>query len=127
MLSTSVLERLSAPLCDAVTEGTGSAAILRTIEEANSFLVALDNRREWFRYHHLFGELLRNELLSIDPSGARAAHRRAAAFLRERGSVSEAVAHLVAADDVEESAELIASSWLRFASAGQHETVRAWL
>ena len=127
MLSTSVLDRLSALLCDEVIDGTGSAAMLKNIERSNSFLIALDNRREWYRYHHLFRELLRNELLSIDPAGARAANRRAAVWFRERGSVSEAISHLVAAEDVEEAAELIASSWLRFASSGQHETVRAWL
>jgi LuxR family maltose regulon positive regulatory protein len=127
MLATSVLDRLCAPLCDQVTDGTGSAEMLRNVERSNSFLIALDNRREWYRYHHLFRELLRNELLSTDPSGARTAHRRAAAWLRERGSVSEAIAQLVAADDVDEAADLIASSWRRFASSGQHETVRAWL
>ena len=127
MLLTSVLDRLSGPLCDEVTEGTGSAAILKNIEASNSFLVALDNRREWYRYHHLFRELLRNELLSTDPAGARTAHRRSAVWLRERGSVSEAISHFVASGDVDEAGELIASSWRRFASLGQHETVRAWL
>jgi len=127
MLLTSVLDRLSGPLCDEVTEGTGSSAILKNIEASNSFLVALDNRREWYRYHHLFRELLRNELLSTDPAGARTAHRRSAVWLRERGSVSEAISHFVASGDVDEAGELIASSWRRFASLGQHETVRAWL
>ena len=78
MLSTSVLDRFSAPLCDEVIDGTGSAAMLTDIERSNSFLIALDNRREWYRYHHLFRELLRNELASTDPAGAVAANRRAA-------------------------------------------------
>ena len=99
----------------------------REIERSNSFLIALDNRREWYRYHHLFRELLRNELLSTDPAAAATANRRAATWLRDRGLVSEAISHLVAAGDVEEAGELIASSWLRFATSGAHETVRAWL
>ena len=127
MLATSVLDRLCAPLCDQVIDGAGSAAMLRDIEGSNSFLIALDNRRKWYRYHHLFGELLRNELLSIDPAAAATANRRAATWLQGRGFVSEAIAHLVAAGEVEEAGELIASSWLRFASSGEHETVRTWL
>ena len=59
--------------------------MLRDIERSNSFLIALDNRREWYRYHHLFRELLRNELLSTDPAGTVTAHRRAATWLRDRG------------------------------------------
>ena len=85
MLATSVLDRLCAPLCDQVVGGAGSAAVLRDIERSNSFLIALDNRREWYRYHHLFRELLRNELLSTDPAAAATANRRAATWLRGRG------------------------------------------
>ena len=127
MLSTSVLDRFSAPLCDEVIGRTGSAIMLREIERSNSFLIALDNRREWYRYHHLFRELLRNELASTDPAGAVIANRRAATWLRDRGWVSEAISHLVAAGDVEEAVELIASSWLAYGSSGAHETVRTWL
>jgi LuxR family maltose regulon positive regulatory protein len=127
MLSTSVLDRLCAPLCDEIVGTTGSAAVLRDIERSNSFLLPLDNRREWYRYHHLFRELLRNELLSTDPAGAVEADRRAARWLRERGSASSAISHLVAAGDVGEAGELIASAWLPLATSGRHETVRAWL
>jgi len=97
LLSTSVLDRLCAPLCDQVVGGAGSATVLRDIERSNSFLIALDNRREWYRYHHLFRELLLNELLSTDPAAAATANRRAAIWLRGRGLVSEAISHLVAA------------------------------
>ena len=127
MLSTSVMDRFSAPLCDEVIEGTGSAAMLKEIERSNSFLIALDNRREWYRYHHLFRELLRNELANTDPAGAVIANRRAATWLSNRGWVSEAISHLVAAGDVDEAGELIASSWLSYGTSGAHETVRAWL
>jgi LuxR family transcriptional regulator, maltose regulon positive regulatory protein len=127
MLATSVLDRLCAPLCDEILDSTASAAMLRSIEGSNSFLIALDHRREWYRYHHLFRELLRNELLSSDPTAAATINRRAAIWLGDRGFVSEAISHLVAAGEVEEAGELIASSWLRLASSGEHETVRVWL
>jgi LuxR family maltose regulon positive regulatory protein len=127
MLLTSVLDRLCAPLCDVVMDDTGSAAMLKDIERTNSFLLALDSRREWYRYHHLFRELLRNELLSTDPVGAATANRRAATWLRDNGWASEAIPHFVAAGEVEEAGELIASSWLPTATSGRPETVRAWL
>jgi LuxR family transcriptional regulator, maltose regulon positive regulatory protein len=127
MVSTSILDRLCAPLCDEVVDGTGSAAMLATIERSNSFLLALDNRRQWYRYHHLFRELLRNELAGTDPPGAAAAGRRAAGWLRRHGEPAEAISHLVAAGDVKEAGELIASSWLPVATSGRHETVRGWL
>jgi len=127
MLSTSVMDRFSAPLCDEVIDSAGSAGMLTEIERSNSFLIALDNRREWYRYHHLFRELLRNELARTDPAGAVLANRRAARWLRDRGWVSEAISHLVAAGDVEEASELIASSWLSYGTSGAHQSVRAWL
>jgi LuxR family maltose regulon positive regulatory protein len=127
MLSTSVLDRLSAPLCDQVVGGSCSAAMLTDIERSNSFLIALDNRREWYRYHHLFRELLRSELAITDAAGAITANLRAATWLRDKGLVSEAISHFVAAGDVDEAGELIASSWLSFATSGGHDTVRTWL
>ena len=67
LLRTSILERLSADLCDAVTDSEGSAGLLRELEQANLFLLPLDERREWSRYHHLFADLLRYELASSEP------------------------------------------------------------
>ena len=127
MLTTSVLERLCASLCDEVVGGTGSATMLREIEGSNSFLIALDNRREWYRFHHLFRDLLRNELASTDPLRETAANRRAASWLQNQGRVAEAIPHLVAANEAKEAGELIASSWRRFATSGEHETIRTWL
>ncbi len=68
LLRTAILGRLSGPLCDAVTQTTGSARVLAELERSNLFLVPLDNRREWYRYHHLFGELLRHELALAGPA-----------------------------------------------------------
>jgi LuxR family transcriptional regulator, maltose regulon positive regulatory protein len=127
LFTTSVLDRLSAPLCDAVTGYEGSAAILREIESSNFFLVPLDSRREWYRYHHLFGELLRHELRQAFPEREPDAHRRAAAWWLERGAVSEAIHHTIQAGDVSQAVELVALWWLPVNSSGGLHTVQQWL
>ena len=127
LLATSVLDRFDARLCDAVTGREGSAAVLRTIESSNLFLVPLDTRREWYRYHHLFAELLRHELRLADPARERELHRRAAAWLREREMPSQAIAHTIAAGDTASAAEQVAEGWMPLVTSGEHETVRRWL
>ena len=127
LFTTSVLDRMSAPLCDAVTGREGSAAILKEIESSNCFLVPLDSRREWYRYHHLFGELLRHELRQAFPEREPDAHRRAAAWWLERGSISEAIHHTIQAGDVSQAVELVALWWLPVNSSGGLHTVQQWL
>ena len=127
LLSTSVLERLCASLCEEVTGTTGAARLLREIEVSNAFLIALDNRREWYRYHHLFRDLLRNKLQFTDPDRVVDVNRRAGRWLRERGEASEAIRHTIAAGDVTEAVELVASSWRPLAYSGGHQTVEGWL
>jgi hypothetical protein len=85
-VGTSVLGRLSDPLCDAVLEAEGSAGILGGLERSNLFLVPLDQRRQWYRYHHLFAELVRLELASRGPGLVATLHRRAAAWRRQAGT-----------------------------------------
>ena len=109
LLKTSVLDRFDAALCDAVVDGANSAAVLREIEESNFFLVPLDTRRRWYRYHHLFAELLRHEFMLASPEALVDAHRNAAELLSERGETTEAIRHLVAAGDTSQAAELIAA------------------
>ena len=77
LLATSVLERLSGALCDAVTEGDGAASMLDSLDRANLFLVPLDDHREWYRYHHLFAEMLRARLLDEQPGAVDELHLRA--------------------------------------------------
>ena len=77
MLRTSVLERLCVPLCDAVLGGAGSAAALESLARSNLFLLPLDDQRRWFRFHHLFAQLLRVELERREPELVRGLHRRA--------------------------------------------------
>jgi LuxR family maltose regulon positive regulatory protein len=127
MLHTSVLDRLSGPLCDAVTGRLGSAAMLRGIERANLFLAPLDNRRRWYRYHHLFGSLLLHELEQTEPDLIAELHRRAAGWYREAGFVPEAIQHAIAAGEVDEGRELIAEHWNAFFNQGRLATVTGWL
>jgi LuxR family maltose regulon positive regulatory protein len=128
LLWTSVVERLSAPLCDAVMAGTGSVSMLEDIERSNFFLVPLDSKRQWYRYHHLFGELLRHELAFTEPEVVPVLHRRAAAWLLDAGFVSEGIHHAIAAGDLAQAGELIAQHWAPtlLGTAGDR-TVDSWL
>ena len=127
LLHTSVLDRLCASLCDAVTDRLGSERMLDELERSNSFLVPLDARREWYCYHHLFGELLRRELVLAEPELVQALHRRASAWHREFGSAADAVQHATAAGDVADAAELILDSWIEARDLARLETLLAWL
>jgi LuxR family maltose regulon positive regulatory protein len=127
LLRTSVLERLSGLLCDAVLEAEGSAELLVELERSNLFLVPLDDRREWYRYHHLFVQLLRLELSRRDPELVSVLHRRAGAWHRQAGNVDEAIGHASAAGDFAEAGALIARHWATHWLSGQRATVVRWL
>jgi ATP/maltotriose-dependent transcriptional regulator MalT len=127
LLHTSVLDRMSGPLCDAVTQKENSAEILRQVERANLLVVPLDDRREWYRYHHLFGELLQHELAASEPELAPVLHRRASAWYRDSGLPEEAIHHAIAAADVAEVSELIARHWISYVDRWRIVTVRSWL
>ena len=99
---------------------TGSSA-------SNYFLIPLDPRHEWYRYHHLFGELLRHELERRQPGRATELHRLAGRWFLEAGMVSEAIGHLTAAGELDAASELIDAHWLAFTNAGQRETVARWM
>jgi LuxR family transcriptional regulator, maltose regulon positive regulatory protein len=127
LLRTSILERLSGPLCDAVLEAEGSARLLEELERSNLFLVSLDDRRQWYRYHHLFAQLLRLELASREPGLLATLHHRAAAWHRQAGNLDEAIGHASAAGEFVEAAALIARHWLTYWRRGQRATVARWL
>ena len=127
LLRTSVLDRFCAALCDAVTDARDSRAMLDRIERANYFLIPLDPGHEWYRYHHLFGELLRHELERREPRRAAELHDRAARWFLDAGMVSEAIGHLTAAGELDAASELIDNHWLAFTNAGQRETVARWM
>lgn len=127
LLVTSVLNRMSASLCDALTGRTDGAELLGRIYRANLFVIALDDQRLWFRYHHLFGGLLRHELARTSPGRRRELHRRAAQWYAERDDATEAIGHAIASGDDALSTRLFAAHWLGTFNTGQLETVRLWL
>ena len=127
MIHTSVLERLSGPLCDAVLEQEGSAAMLEALSRSNLFLVPLDDEGRWYRFHHLFAQLLRVELEQHEPGLAPALHRRACAWHRDHGTAGEAIGHAIAAGAYAEAAELIQRAWISYANTCRYDTVLAWL
>ena len=109
LLETAILDRMNGPLCDAVTGKTESQPLLESLERRSLFVIALDDRREWFRYHHLFADVLQK--LNTDTSRVQAAHRRASAWYEAHGSTADAVRHALGADDVEHAAGLLERSW----------------
>ena len=127
LTETSILDRLSGPLCDAVLQTTGSAQKLEDLEQSNLNVVPLDRNREWYRYHHLFRDALRSELLRREPLEVLALHRRAAAWLEGNGQAVAAVDHALAADDSEHAASLIAPLVLVLEREGRGATTRRWL
>jgi ATP/maltotriose-dependent transcriptional regulator MalT len=127
LLHTSPLERFCASLCDAVTGRHSARRILRELETSNFFLVPLDTRREWYRYHHLFGELLRHELQAAEPELARTLHRRAWQWHRGHGLPAEAIRHATAAGDADVAAEIILDHWLDARDGARLETLLSWL
>jgi LuxR family transcriptional regulator, maltose regulon positive regulatory protein len=112
LLQTSILDSFSAPLCDAVTGKRGSAERLAELERANLFLIPLDDRRERYRYHQLFADLLRSRLVQREPGLVPKLHRRAYEWLAEEGDTDTAVRHALAAGAMDEAAALVASEWL---------------
>jgi LuxR family transcriptional regulator, maltose regulon positive regulatory protein len=127
LLVTSVLNRMCAPLCDALTRRADSEELISDIHRANLFLMPLDDERRWFRYHHLFGDLLQHELSLHDPGQPAVLHQRAAEWYAANGDVAEAIAHAIASGDFSLSRRLIAGHWRQPFNAGQPVTVRMWL
>jgi LuxR family transcriptional regulator, maltose regulon positive regulatory protein len=107
LLQTSVLDRLTGPLCDAVTGQAGGAARLVALERANLFLVPLDDHRQWYRYHHLFADVLRTHLLEQQPDRVAELHRRAGAWFEDHGDPAAAIRHALAGHDYEAAADLM--------------------
>jgi LuxR family maltose regulon positive regulatory protein len=113
LLQTSMLERLSAPLCEAVTETGGTArGLLDTLERANLFLVPLDEERGWYRYHHLFSDLLRLMLERTHPGLSAELHHRACRWYEAQEMLPEALQHALASGDMELAAHIISNNVL---------------
>lgn len=127
LLHTSILERLSPSLCRAVT-GSGSAGdLLQAVAHSYLFVSAVDDRGEWFRYHHLFAEFLQAELLRRDEDDVAALHRRAAAWLEAHDELEAAVRHWLAAGEAGFAGEIICRCHMDFTRLARYETLRRWL
>ena len=128
LLETSVLERVSGELCNVVTGLTGSQALLEQVERAGLFLVPLDEVRGWWRYHHLFADLLRARLQAEQPGRVPRLHRNAAAWYAERGLADDAIRHAVGAGEMARAARLIEQHFDElFYLRGEGVTVQRWL
>jgi ATP/maltotriose-dependent transcriptional regulator MalT len=127
LLETSLLERLSGGLCDAVTGRDGSQAMLERVEQAGLFLVPLDEVRGWWRYHHLFADLLRARLQQQRPGRVPALHQAAAAWCEEHGLADDAVRHALAAGDAAWAARLVERHVETLLGRSEGATLRRWL
>jgi LuxR family transcriptional regulator, maltose regulon positive regulatory protein len=125
LLRTCLLDRVNGELADLLTGSPGSERMLLHLEESNAFVVSLDAERTWFRYHHLFADLLRLQLRRTLPDQVPVLHRRAAQWLSEHGQVVDAIRHTQAAGDWPGAARLLADHCLSLTLDGQAQTIRA--
>ena len=128
LLETSVLERLSGPLSDAVTGRAGSQALLEEAERAGLFVIPLDELRGWWRYHHLFADLLRARLHQEQPGRAAQLHRNAAAWYEQHDLADDAIGHAVAAGETAWAARIIEQHFdMVYNIRGEAATIHRWL
>src|SRR5262249_31004584 len=124
LLRTCLLDRVNGELADLLTGRFGSERILLDLEDANAFVVSLDPERTWFRYHHLFADLLRLELRRTLPDQVPALHRRAAAWFGAHGQIIEAIRHTQAAGDWADAARLLADHSFSLTLDGYAQTLQ---
>ncbi|MFC0682784.1 protein kinase [Lysobacter korlensis] len=127
LLQTSILTRMNASLCDAVTGRENGRAMLEALDRANLFLVPLDDRRRWYRYHHLFAEVLQARLLDEEPGEVPALHRRASVWYDEHGEPDAAIQHALDAEDHPLAANLIEAAIPAMGRARREAALREWL
>lgn len=128
LYQTAILDRLTGSLCESVTNQTDCQATLEKMDRANLFVIPLDEARSWYRYHHLFADLLRYRLRQLQPDRIPELHRRAATWYAQHSFINEAIQHWLAAHDFEQAARVVEQhaelvQWQR----GEWETVRGWL
>ena len=127
LLQTAILDRFTGSLCDALTGQCNGQATLEMLEHANLFVVPLDDERRWYRYHHLFADLLRLRLKQIDPEQVFVLHRRASRWFDQHEFVNEAIQHSLWADDYVRAAYLIEEQADALWQRGEHARMRKWL
>ena len=127
LLQTAILDRLNGPLCEAVTGRPGGRAQLEALERSNFFVVPLDDKRHWYRYHHLFADVLKVHLLADPPEPISTLHRRASVWYEHNGSPAKAIHHAFAAEDFERAADLVEQAVPAMRLSRQEATLLAWL
>jgi LuxR family maltose regulon positive regulatory protein len=127
LLQTSILDRLSSPLCEAVTGQIDGLAILERLERANLFIIPLDDDRQWYRYHHLFADFLRHRLQQTYPGTVARLHHRASEWYEQHGQLLEAIGHALAAPDFERAGGLIEQIAPTMFARQEITTVLKWL
>jgi LuxR family maltose regulon positive regulatory protein len=127
LLQTSVLDRLGGPLCDAVTGQKDGRGMLEALERGNLFVVPLDDKRHWYRYHHLFAEVLYAHLMAERPDRVPTLHRRASEWYEQHGSAADAIRHALAAEDFERAADLVELAVPAMRRGRQEATLLGWL
>ncbi|WP_111720718.1 LuxR C-terminal-related transcriptional regulator [Homoserinimonas sp. OAct 916] len=127
LFQTAILDRLSGPLCDAVTRKSDSEAMLESLERANLFVIPLDDHRGWFRYHHLFVDVLRARLLADGPEHVAALHRLASEWFEKSGDSEDAVRHALEAQDFPRAARIIEATIPLVRKSRQDWGVLNWL
>lgn len=127
LLQTSILDRLHGPLCDAVTGREDGVPLLQSLERGNFFVVPLDDRRRWYRYHHLFAEVLSAHLRSDQPDQVVDLHRRASIWYEQHGSADDAIRHALAAEDFARAADLVELAIPALRRSRQEAAMLGWL
>jgi LuxR family transcriptional regulator, maltose regulon positive regulatory protein len=127
LLQTSILDRLSGPLCSAATNRADGQEMLERLERANLFTIPLDEVRRWYRYHHLFSEFLRDRLHQTKPDQEPELHRRASSWYEQNGLVHEAVGHALAAADLDTTARLIEENVRDMLAHGEVALLLSWM
>jgi LuxR family maltose regulon positive regulatory protein len=127
LLHTSILERFNAPLCNALTQQDDSQSILAELDRANLFLVPLDNQRNWYRYHHLFGELLQNRLKQTTPEIISELHAHASIWFESNHLLADSISHALAADEIQRIVQLTENMAVHKMDTGELADLMVWL
>ncbi|KRE41096.1 hypothetical protein ASG74_14645 [Knoellia sp. Soil729] len=127
LLRSAVLDRFCAPLCDVLMGGEGADGMLRVLDRANLFLVALDDKRQWYRYHHLFADVLRARLFSEQPEVIPLLHRRASDWFENHDLADPAIRHALAAGDLDRASALIEAAMPAVRRERQEGVAQTWL
>ena len=126
LLQTSILNQLSGALCNAVTGQNTGSTLLQTLERSNLFVISLDDKRQWYRYHHLFADVLQAHLMKENPEEMPKLHQRASEWFEHQGMTADAVQHAFAAEDFERAASIIELAWVGMDRNRQSTTWLGW-